>query len=329
MRILGIESTCDETGVGIVDDGRTVLLNLVSSSVILYKKYGGVVPEIAAREQLQAIIPLLDAARDIIDFNLLDGLAVSYGPGLVGSLLIGVETAKVLSVVYNKPLYAINHLLGHIFANWLSQDNIPDFPLVSLVVSGGHTDLLFMKSIVDYKWLGGTRDDAAGEAFDKVGKLLGLGYPGGPEVERVANAYNFFSKFKLPRPMIHESNYDFSFSGLKTAVVNIVDEVGDNRNNISAIAHEFQNAVVDVLVSKTLSAAKTFGAKSIVVGGGVSANSMLREKMIAGGKNNNFIVYFPDTKLSTDNGAMIASAAFYNGIKVDPSLLNANPELHF
>lgn len=329
MKILGIESTCDETGVGVVEDGKAVLLNLVSSSVNLYKQYGGVVPEIAAREQLQAIIPLLDAAEDIVDFNLLDGFAVSYGPGLVGSLLIGVETAKILSIVYNKSLYAVNHLLGHVFANWLKPQRTPDFPLISLVVSGGHTDLLFMKSATDYKWLGGTRDDAAGEAFDKVGKLLGLGYPGGPEVERISKEYDASLRFKLPRPMIQEPNFDFSFSGLKTAVVNVVGEVRNNRSRICAIAHEFQHAVVDVLVSKTLTAAKTFGVRSIVVSGGVSANSMLRGKMIDEGEKNNFIVHFPDKKLSTDNGAMIACAAFYNRMKVDPLKLYANPSLHF
>ena len=363
MIILGIESTCDETGAAIVKDGRQVLANVVASSVKLHKKYAGVVPEVAAREQVRVIIPVIEECLSsmanrlsITDEQLvieaIDAIAVSYGPGLVGSLLIGVETAKTLALIWNKPLIPINHLIGHVYANWLTPDvnskslmvnrvpkksihNSPftiDFPLVALIVSGGHTDLILMRNHDHYQWLGGTLDDAAGEAFDKVARVLGLGYPGGPEIERVAQQLTTDNKqltVKLPRPMINSANFDFSFSGLKTAVVNYASQMLDVKGQASAIALEFQQAVCDVLVTKTLSAAKKYQAKSIVIGGGVAANSELRRQMSDIGKQNKINVFFPSKELSIDNGAMIATAAYFIKKTVKHLKLSADPRLYF
>ena len=342
MRILGIETTCDETGAAIVQDGRRILSNVVASSVDLQKKYGGVVPEVAAREQVRVIIPVIKEVLSGLSPRDIDAVAVTNGPGLIGSLLIGVETAKVLAIAWNKPLVAVNHLVGHIYANWLTVDpstslrasgsplTQPKFPLVALIVSGGHTDLVLITGHGKYKLIGSTLDDAAGEAFDKVARVLGLGYPGGPEVELLASSVKrLASSFKLPRPMIGSKNFDFSFSGLKTAVVNLVRsaEIRDHRRR--EIAHEFQQAAVDVLVSKTIRAAQEFEAKAIVVGGGVAANSVLRSEFIDHSKRLGIPVYFPSKEMSVDNGAMIAAAAFYNFKKVDPLKLSADPSLHF
>lgn len=346
MVILGIETTCDETGVGIVRDGREVLANIVSSSADLHKKYQGVVPEVAAREQVKVIIPVIEEALgEARKISNLDAIAVAHGPGLVGSLLIGVETAKTLAVVFGKPLIGVNHLVGHVYANWLaSNPKLPSFPLISLIVSGGHTDLILMKGHQKYQWLGGTRDDAAGEAFDKVARVLGLGYPGGPEVEAIASKYQILDTRyqipKFPRPLINEDNFDFSFSGLKTAVVNFAGKhlrggvkptSGPHLEGevISAIAYEFQKAIVDVLVIKTIRAAKKFGAKSIVVGGGVAANGELRSQLAVHGSQINIPVYFPPKNLSVDNGTMIAAAAFYQKSFVDPLEISADPGLFF
>ncbi len=330
MRILGIESTCDETSAAIVEDGKKVLSNIVASSSLMHQKYGGIVPEVAAREQIKVIIPTIQEA--LLDANTtsaeLDAIAIAYGPGLIGSLLIGVETARALALAWEKPLIGVNHLVGHIYANWLEPaSSVPQFPLVALVVSGGHTDLILMKKMGQFKWLGGTRDDSAGEAFDKVARVLGLGYPGGPEIEKVASqSQSGKSTFRLPRPMIGSGDFDFSFSGIKTAVVNIA---GKGNLDVGTISYEFQEAVVDVLVSKTLKATKKYRGKSIVVGGGVSANGRLREKMADAGEKNNIDVIFPEKRMSIDNGAMIAAAAFYEKNIVDPLTLRADPGLHF
>ena len=400
MRILGIETTCDETGAAVVEGdvrsgiGLRVLSNVVASSVDLQKRFGGVVPEVAAREQVRSILPVIaeaigyaakiSSSKHQIPNNLsnpeilkwakenIDAIAVAHGPGLVGPLLIGVETAKALALVWNKPLIAVNHLVGHIYANWLESNpkfvfrletrsrrailnsKLPLFPLVALIVSGGHTDLVLVTDHGKYKLLGSTLDDASGEAFDKVAKLLGLGYPGGPEIERLAaqasNSKHQISNIKLPRPMINSKDFDFSFSGLKTAVVSVVNKLNYsssersesrslksssrqartiNNDFKSQVAYEFQQAVVDVLVRKTIGAAQKFGAKSIVVGGGVAANSELRSWMSDIGQKENMNVYFPSSDLSVDNGAMIATAAFYNFDKVDPLKLSADPSLHF
>ena len=375
MIILGIETTCDETSAAVVEDEYKVLSNVVASSADLYKKYGGVVPEVAAREQVRVIIPVIEEAQRQIrqahckqaqgKLQDVDAIAVAYGPGLVGSLLVGVETVKTLALVLNKPLIPVNHLIGHVYANWLtvhsSQNssqftvdssqtkqnseatvnreqrtvNFPRFPLIALIVSGGHTDLILMTDHGKYKWLGGTRDDAAGEAFDKVARVLGLGYPGGPEIERVARQFTVDSSqstVKLPRPMISSNNFDFSFSGLKTAVVNLVrsSEFIDHRHEkIAEVAAEFQRAIVDVLVTKTIAAAKKFGVKSIVVGGGVAANLELRGQLLEVSKNLRTPVYFPPVELCVDNGAMIAAAAFYNFKPIPPQKLQADPGLYF
>lgn len=353
MIILGIETTCDETGVGIVEDGRNVLSNVVSSSLALHKKFGGIVPEVAAREQVKLIVPVLDEALYNARCGLadIDTIAVAYGPGLIGSLLIGVEAAKSLALALDKPLFAVNHLMGHVYANWIEKEvskvskvseesnKDPGFPLVALVVSGGHTDLLLISDHGKCKWLGGTRDDAAGEVFDKVARVLGLGYPGGPAIEKVAFHFvqgkllsthqNKISNIKLPRPMISEDNFDFSFAGLKTAVVNLVHSSKFTVHSKEEIAYEFQNAIVEVLVTKVIKAAKKYGAKSIVVGGGVAANENLRTRLAIRGSQLGIPCFFPSKKLSVDNGVMIAAAAFFEKNIAFPLKLQANPSLHF
>lgn len=343
MIILGIESTCDETSIGVVENGRKTLSSQTASSLSMHRKYGGVVPEVAAREQLRVIIPLLSAVQDDLEeTNLklrdIDEIAVAYGPGLVGSLLIGVETAKTLALSFNKPLIGVNHLIGHMYANWLApkskvkgqRSKAPTFPLVALIVSGGHTDLILMTNHDKVRWLGGTLDDAAGEVFDKVARELGLGYPGGPEIERVARSHKSkVASVKFPRPKLNDQDFDFSFSGLKTAVVNIVGSSGFIVRRSAELSYEFQEAIVDVLVAKTIKAARKFGVKSIVVGGGVAANSELRRRMMVDGEKNNIEVHFPTKDLSVDNGAMIAAAAFYQKNFVDSLKLQADPCLHF
>lgn len=333
MIILGIETTCDETSAGIVKGGRRLLSNVVSSSAELHKKFGGIVPEVAAREQVKLIVPviaeaLLQARCELSD---IDAVSVAHGPGLIGSLLVGVEAAKTLSTFLNKPLIAVNHLAGHVYANWIGHD-FPSFPLVALIVSGGHTDLVLMTNHAKTKLLGQTRDDAAGEVFDKVARVLGLGYPGGPEIERMAAQFKTRKKqvaVILPRPMISENNFEFSFSGLKTAVVNLVTRDKFSESRFSEVAYEFQDAIVDVLVKKTIRAAIIYKSKSIVVGGGVAANSELRFRVSEAGQKNNISVFFPTKDLSVDNGAMIATAAFFEKNFVDPLKLQSNPSLHF
>jgi len=364
MRILGIETTCDETGVAIVEDGRKIIANVVASSVEIHEKYGGIVPEVAAREQIRSIIPALretllktievgdvkwEAGKRSGKLDKIDAIAVANGPGLVGSLLIGVETAKALALAWNKPLVPVNHLIGHAYANWLLPETrnqkletrTPQFPLVALIVSGGHTDLILMNDHNQIKWLGGTLDDAAGEAFDKVARVLGLGYPGGPEIERVAsktvNLKHETRNFKLPRPLIGSENFDFSFSGLKTAVVNLVhgspfDFAQGRQLTVhfrDEIAYEFQKAIVDVLVTKTIRAAQKFKAREILLGGGVAANKLLRSQLTVHGSQLGIPVRFPAIEFCIDNGAMIASAAYFNFKPKPPENIQADPGLYF
>ena len=345
MTILGIESTCDETGIALVKDGKQILSNIVASSVNLHKKYGGVVPEVAAREQVRMMVPVLKEAilKAKISTDQIDAIACTHGPGLIGSLLIGVETAKTLAVAWNKPLIPINHLLAHVYANWLDlttdyglqttavDSRLPtvDFPLIALIVSGGHTDLVLMSEHGKFRFLGGTRDDAAGETFDKVARILGLPYPGGPEIEKLAGNYNFKqNKFDLPLPMASSDNFDFSFSGIKTAVFNLSKKTSLTSLDKTEIAYKFQDAVCKVLVKKTQRAASEYPVKSIIVGGGVAANSELRRRMTEVGQNHNIKVFFPDKVLAVDNGAMIAAAAHFSFKNVNPLSLNANPSLH-
>ena len=333
MNILGIETTCDETGAALVKDGRQILSNIVASSVNLHKKYGGVVPEVAAREQVRVIVPVLKEAlaKANISASQIDAIACAYGPGLIGSLLIGTETAKTLAVAWNKPLIPVNHLLAHVYANWLGSDSkLPEMPLIALIVSGGHTDLILMKNHGKFQFLGGTRDDAAGEAFDKVARILGLPYPGGPEIEKLARNYNFKkNKLNLPLPMAWGDNFDFSFSGIKTAVFNLSKKFSLANEDKAEIAYKFQDAVCRVLVKKTQKAASKYKVLSIIVGGGVAANSELRRRMSNFRKNGELNVFFPEKELSIDNGVMIATCAYYLPKKVPPFFLKADPSLHF
>lgn len=323
MIILGIETSCDETAVAIIQDGKKILANVVASSLELHKKTGGIIPEVAAREQLKYLVPTIKEAlvkSALIPKNL-DALAVTSGPGLIGSLLIGVETAKTLAFAWEKPLIPINHLQGHLYANWIETDNPPQFPILGLTVSGGHTDLIIMKDHQKIKWLGGTRDDAAGECFDKCARLLELGYPGGPAIGKAANEWvNSNSKVKipLPRPMINDQTLDFSFSGLKTAVLtqvkNLKEKKEFNQENIMALAYEIQEAITDVLVKKTLKAISQNQAASLLLAGGVTANPRLKEKMKAALEKQQIKIplFIPKPEFCTDNAAFVASCAFFN-----------------
>lgn len=347
--ILGIETSCDETAAAVcqkIDHRVHILSNVVASSAALQAKYGGIIPEQAAREQLKSIIPVIQEALQIAKINPqeIDAIAVTQGPGLIGSLLVGVETAKVLSLSWQKPLVPINHLIGHFYANWikfppLATGHLPQFPAVGLLVSGGHTDLVLFEDHGKYKYLGGTRDDAAGEAFDKTARILGLPYPGGPVIAKRAKRGNP-QAFSLPRPMIDSEDLDFSFSGLKTAVANIVhslrfkvsstDKQSTNEliNNLSA---SIQEAIIDVLVAKTIKAAQIFQVTQILLAGGVAANQKLVETMsLVVQKNFSHVrLFVPPPYLCTDNAAMIAATAFYNYHPINPLILQANPNLSF
>jgi N6-L-threonylcarbamoyladenine synthase len=350
MRILGIETSCDETAAAVVEktasSDAVVLSSVVASSQSFHAKTGGVIPETAAREQLRYIMPvihdaILSAKLDITNPDF-DAIAVTYGPGLIGSLLIGVETTKTLSYLWKKPIIPVNHMVGHIYANWLTESAsesiaIP-LPAVALVVSGGHTDLLFIQEHGKYEVLGGTRDDAAGEAFDKIGRLLGLAYPAGPEIARYASDGNP-TVFSLPRPMLDSGDFDFSFSGLKTAVLNLLKKDPDlatkgvsDPQTKADICAAVQEAIVEVLVRKTLQAVKEKHALSLLLGGGVAANTHLRQKMQEAIKKTNLTTKLcvPQARYCTDNAAMIAAAALYDAKESTHWMeLNANPELYY
>lgn len=299
MKILGIETSCDETAAAVVENGIKIISNVVASSQGIHAKYGGIIPEKAAREQVKTIIPVIKESL-VCD---IDAIAVTVGPGLIGSLLIGVETAKALAFAWNKPIVPINHLVGHIYANQIK------FPAIVLIVSGGHTELVLMTDHGKFKWLGGTKDDAAGECFDKCARILNLGYPGGPAIEKNAIAGNI----TLPRPMINTKDFDFSFSGLKTAVANLKEP------NKNWVAYELQEAITDVLVKKTLMAAEKYKVKNILLAGGVAANKRLREKLPQ--------ALCPPINLCTDNAVGIASAAFFNYKPVPWQEVDADPAL--
>ena len=330
--VLAIESSCDETGVALVEGGRTIHANVVASQVALHAPSGGIVPEVAARAHLRWILPVLDDAlqESGAAWSDVDAVAVTNGPGLAGSLLVGINVAKTLAWIHDKPLVGVNHLEGHVYAAWLDAgggSEQPRFPLVALVVSGGHTFLVEMTDHLTYRLLGQTLDDAAGEAFDKVGRLLGLGYPGGPAIQRAAaGAVRHDAAF--PRAWLGET-YDFSFSGLKTAARRIVgtardaaglgpDAPGPSGDPATALpadvtaelAWGFQDSVVDVLVSKTIRAASALGGRSIVLGGGVAANGPLRERLAAESAAHGIPLIVPRPSLCTDNGAMIGAAGW-------------------
>jgi len=314
-RILGIETSCDETAAAVVENGRVIHSNVVASQIEIHAKYGGVFPEVASRQHILTVFPIVDEALKQAHLSLgdVDAIAVTRGPGLPGSLVVGVNMAKGLALGSGKPLIGINHLEGHLYSAWLSQTGEPavpepEFPLVALIVSGGHTELILLHNHLTYQRLGGTLDDAAGEAFDKVARLLGLGYPGGPAIQMAAQAGHPLA-FKFPRAWL-EGTWDFSFSGLKTAVlreVRSLEEIGKSIP-VEDMAASFQAAVVEVLVVKTVEAAKAHGAKGIIVAGGVSANAELRKAV---GMRTLLPVHIPPLYLCTDNAAMIAGAGYW------------------
>lgn len=381
MKILAIESSCDETAAAIVEDlpaGRQVELKILStvvaSSTAMHVKYGGIVPEVAAREQLKCIIPTIDETLKLaaIDLSSVDALAITVGPGLIGSLLVGVETVKTIALATGIPVIPVNHVLAHMYANFISNDDVipgltrnpigipkqvrddkkVEFPAISLVVSGGHTELFLMESEKKLTWLGGTLDDAAGEAFDKIARLLGFENRGGPAIQEAASRHSgeessttpesktdsgHARMTKLPRPLMYDKTLNFSFSGLKTAILRAWEkEKNHDTDFIQRLAYEVQESITDVLVSKTLHAAATYHAKSLLVSGGVAANLRLREKfqttianLPAGrqGLESTISLHIPPIQLCTDNAVYIASYAYFRGEPTDWHTITAVPDL--
>ena len=310
MIVLGVESSCDETGIALYDTERGLLAHALHSQVAMHEAYGGVVPELASRDHVRRAIPLLeqvltDSGESV---SSIDAIAYTQGPGLAGALLVGASVANGLALALNKPVIGVHHLEGHLLSPLLAT-RPPEFPFVALLVSGGHTQLMRVDEVGEYTLLGETLDDAAGEAFDKSAKLLGLGYPGGPAISLLAESGDP-SLFELPRPMLHSKNLDFSFSGLKTAVLTLVKkQEGELTDTIrAAIARAFVDAIVEVLVAKCLAAIKQTGMKRLVIAGGVGANSQLRKALNETAVKKRFEVFYPDLALCTDNGAMIALA---------------------
>lgn len=304
--VLGIETSCDETAAAIVEDGKKVCSSIVASQVDIHRKFGGVVPELASRAHLESLCAVIEECLDGADLSLsdVDGIAVTAGPGLVGALLVGISTAKGLSFSLRKPLIGINHIEAHLYANFL--DGEPALPAIGLVVSGGHSDLVYVSGVGEYEVLGRTRDDAVGEAFDKVAKLLGLGYPGGPVIDRLAVSGDA-EKVVFPRPYMPES-FDFSFSGLKTAVLYHVRKYGSD--NVEDIVAGFQAAVVDVLVKKTIRVCEEKGVGAVLLAGGVARNSALRKAMETETEKAGLEFYCPSPELCTDNAVMVAGLGF-------------------
>ena len=310
MIVLGVESSCDETGLALYDTERGLLAHALHSQVAMHEEYGGVVPELASRDHVKRAIPLLE--KILFDSGLslsaIDAIAYTQGPGLAGALLVGASIANGLALSLGKSVLGIHHLEGHLLSPMLSK-NAPEFPFVALLVSGGHTQLMRVDDVGEYTLLGETLDDAAGEAFDKSAKLLGLGYPGGPAISRLAE-HGDPSVYALPRPMLHSKNLDFSFSGLKTAVLTLVkNHPGElNENDKANIARSFVEAIVDVLVAKCQTALKETKLKRLVIAGGVGANTQLRAALNSAASKKHFQVFYPELELCTDNGAMIAFA---------------------
>ena len=331
MNILAIESSCDETAAAVVQDGRKVLSNIISSQIEIHKLYGGVVPEIASRKHIEKVIQVVDEAlkEASLTMNEIDAVAVTYGPGLVGALLVGVSAAKSIAFAHNKPLIGVHHIEGHISANYIENQELEP-PFLCLVVSGGHTNLVIVKDYGEYEVLGKTRDDAAGEAFDKVARAIGLGYPGGPKIQKISEEGNK-DAIAFPRAKVADSPFDFSFSGLKSSVLNYINscEMKGEEINKADIAASFQEAVVDVLVSHTIEGAKQLGFKKIAMAGGVASNIALREEMKEACERRGFKFYYPSPILCTDNAAMIGAAAYYDYKKglISDLTLNAVPSL--
>lgn len=333
MLILGVETSCDETSVAILRDGREILCNLIASQVVLHSRYGGVVPEIACRKHLEVLNPLLAEALETsgLRFRDIDAVAVTRGPGLVGALLVGVAAAKAIAAVLKVPLIGVNHLGAHIYANFLEHPEI-EFPFLSLLVSGGHTALVLVTGHAIFEKLGETRDDAAGESFDKVARALSLGYPGGPIIDRMAREGSCDAVL-FPRPMMEQGSMEFSFSGLKTAVVNFLRSSRACEVRLEDICASFQEAVIDVLVAKTIAAAKERSIRILALAGGVACNSLLRRRLSEEVENLGWRLFYPSPILCTDNAAMVACAGYHllrSGreddlyMDVDPNLKPAN-----
>ena len=338
MKILGIETSCDETAAAVVENGTVILSNVVVSQIDIFAEYGGVIPEVAARSHLEAIMPVINKALDDASctWEDIDAIAVTHAPGLLGSLLIGTLTARTLAILHNKPLYAVHHLKSHVYANWLRGDSFaPEFPLLALVISGGHTQILYMRGHNQFEIVGTTHDDAVGECFDKIAKILGLPYPGGPSISKAALKGNP-NKYRLPHPKV--GGLDFSFSGLKTAVLRAVQKEVNvpisypshklkellSTEQVNDFAASFQKTAIDILCEKLAAAKEEYpDIQSVVIAGGVSANKALRDALPD--------AFFPNVSLSGDNGAMVAAACFFeieSGVKpTDPYSLNIYPRV--
>lgn len=317
--ILAIESSCDETSAAVVKGGRQVLSNVISSQIDIHKKFGGVVPEVASRNHVLNISTVVGEAMETaaVDYDDLDAVAVTYGPGLIGALLVGVSYAKAISSAKNLPLIAVNHIHGHIAANYITHPELKP-PFVCLVASGGHSHILYVKDYTEFEILGRTRDDAAGEAFDKVARVIGLGYPGGPKIEALAKEGNA-DAIRFPRVHFEDAPYDFSFSGVKTSVINYLHTKEQKHEEVhhADLAASFQKAVVEALTHHTIRAAKDKGADKVVLAGGVSANGALRQSFEEATKKEQLSLYYPQPILCTDNAAMIGSAGFYKYVTKD------------
>lgn len=329
--ILAIETSCDETSAAVVKNGRGVLSNIISSQIYIHTKFGGVVPEVASRKHIEVINEVVEEALEKAGVTLeeIDAIGVTYGPGLVGALLVGLQYAKGLAFASKKPLIGVNHIEGHISANFIEHKDLNP-PFVCLVVSGGHTFIVHVKDHGEYEVIGQTRDDAAGEAYDKVARSIGLGYPGGPKIDKLAKEGNE-NAIKFPRANFHDNSLDFSFSGVKSAVLNYLNKMNmkEEEVNKADVAASFQKAVVDVLTDNAIKTCKMKKADKIAIAGGVASNSALRRTLIEEGKRKGIEVLFPSPILCTDNAAMIGSAAYFEFIKgnISPLNLNAKPNL--
>ncbi|HQB76451.1 MAG TPA: tRNA (adenosine(37)-N6)-threonylcarbamoyltransferase complex transferase subunit TsaD [bacterium] len=325
MYILGIESSCDESAASVLKASgqkTEILSNVIASQINIHAQYGGVIPEIAAREHVLHILPTIDSAlkQAKITHKDIKALAVTQGPGLITSLIAGVESAKALSLIWKKPLIPVHHVIGHIYANFINRPQAPKFPLLALVVSGGHSNLIYMKEHYQFKIIGETRDDAAGEAYDKAAKMMGLGYPGGPIIAKYAEEYRQSgqkSTIQLPRPMLNSPDFDFSFSGLKTALLYQLQKDKNWKKRLSEYCFAFEQAIIETLIHKTLKAANKYQPQSIVLAGGVAANSALREQLSSNIKDKlpKIAFFLPEKQYTTDNAAMIASAGYFNYYK--------------
>lgn len=331
INILGIESSCDETAAAVVRNGRELLSNVISSQIDTHTKFGGVVPEVASRKHIEVVNSVIEEALEKAGMTLedIDAIGVTYGPGLVGALLVGLQYAKGLSYSTNKTLIGVNHIEGHISANFIEHKELEP-PFVCLVVSGGHTFIVNMEDYGKFEVLGQTRDDAAGEAYDKIARAIGLGYPGGPKIDKISKEGNE-NAIKFPKANFHEDTLDFSFSGVKSAVLNYINNAAMKGETINTadVAASFQKAVVDVLVENVMIACKKKKVSKIVIAGGVASNSKLRTRLIEEGNKRKITVLFPSPILCTDNAAMIASAAYFEFLKGNVASLdlNAKPNL--